>query len=100
MIEGADAVGNLRDEPRGSERFERVSSGNADRRQEIASGKGVDEKGGGENARPQSIAVEKQRRDRDPGRRPDRRGARVQERELEAEFAGNEIKRRENRRGD
>ena len=92
MIKGAEAVCDLANEPGRGQCFDGVSDRDAKGGNDVSGGQDVDQKRPDEDAGPKLIAEEEQGRDRDSGRRPDRRRARVQEREFETQLAGNEIK--------
>ena len=80
------------------ERLERVPDGDPERRVERHVGPGVGEEGAERHPGPDPIAPQQDRRERDPGRRPDRGHARGGEGEVETELRGQVVGRRE--RGD
>ena len=77
MIESANAVGDLLQEPHAHHRLERVSNRDPERGEDIARSEDVDEKRADKKPGPKPKAEKQQRRHRDPGRRPDWRRARI-----------------------
>ena len=79
------------DEIRAQNGFDGVAGRDAERRRDRSGGGDVDEKGAGEDGRPQVAADQEQRRDRDSRRRPHGRRARMHGRQREPCLCGGHV---------
>ena len=94
-IENSSASGKSAYEPGAADCFQSVAAGDAERSQNVWSRRYVYKKRAEENCGPDAKSQDKQCRQRDASRRPYRGCARVQKREMEREFAGDEIDQRQ-----
>ena len=96
-FEAARPMSEQVDQKSADERFEHVSCRNSARGSNprpisiAINGRNIDQKCSHENARPHSIAEHQTGRERDPGRRPDRGDARMNDGKLQAQFAAAEV---------
>src|SRR5882724_6237816 len=91
VVERPRPVGVSIDEVRAEQPLERVARGDRERGRRRASRADVHDERTHEDRRPDAIAERQERREGDTRRRPDRRRARVDEREGEPDLAGEDV---------
>src|SRR5438046_8833080 len=81
-------------QPVAANRFQSIARGNTERGENASGCQPIYKKRADENSGPDAVTEYEQRGECDPGRWPDRRSARVEKRQLQRQFAGNEIDQR------
>ncbi len=94
-VERPRPVGVAIDEKRGEQPFQRVARGDPERGRHRAGRADVHDECARKDRGPDAVPERQKRRERDPRRGPDGRGASVDEREREAELAGDDIEAEE-----